>query len=291
MIVRLFYLIIRCGWEILGIAFSIATIAATVFNSNELLQLLAEARSYIVITVIALILIWFKELRSISSSLVESDVKITIKFGSIFNKRSNIFVPFNSQFRTVFPYGDSISEKSIHGQVIKRVYKGDPNRLEAQLISLCQKQYPENKQKKFPPGFTIVDIVQKQFYYFVVTAKIDEKAVSNTTEEMIIQALENFWNYLDTSASNDLPISIPLIGCGQGRLTIKQEQIVRDIIQSFIVHIRRTNTSAVKELIVHIPFYSLIDGKIDLFSLKQFLGYICSEPGPNKNFYSRGLEA
>ena len=188
----------------------------------------------------------------------------------------------NSKLLSCFERNASVSTRSIQGQVISKHYFSDPKRLDAHLQSLLQERSPECSAP-YLPGFTLMDKFKHLHYYYVVTAEINEKGASRTTEDFVIQALENFWEYLDDNPSNDLPLSLPLIGCGQGRLIDKQERMLRNIVQSFITHIRKKNTSPVKDLIVFIPFQSLLHNSVDVIKIKQFIGYVCSEPFPNKH--------
>lgn len=260
-----------------------------VFKNEVILNPFRSFWIYLIIFVISLIKVWYCELRKIAGVLDNSDIRITIKFGNIFRGKHNIFIPMNSKLVSCFSNSTFVSKKSVQGQAISRHYLSDPKRLDAQLQALLQERHPECKAP-YAPGFTVTDKIGNLHYYFVVTAEINEKGASNTTEEFIIQALENFWDYLDDNPSNDLPLSLPLIGCGQGRLIDKKERMLRTICQSFITHIRKKKTSSIKELRLYIPLSSIFQGSVDIVRIKQFIGYVCSEPFPDKNFLSRGIE-
>lgn len=283
-------LIIHSYFGIYGIICGIASFSYLVFEEDLILQPFRSLWLYLIILVITAVVVWYREIREVSDMLGDFDIRITVKFGNIFFSRNrNIFIPINSRFRSSFGNNVFVSTKSIQGQAIKKFYSNEPKRLDAQLQSLI-KERNSGITAPFPPGFTLVDKIKKNHNYFVVTAEVNDKGASSTSEEFVIQALENFWNFLDDNPSNDLPLSLPLVGCGQGRLIKRQEIMMRNIFQSFITHIRRTNISPIKELIVYIPFKSLFQCNVDILKIKQFIGYICSEPIPDKHFSSRGLE-
>lgn len=261
----------------------------SVFKIDFVLDWFRYPWIYLGILVYAIVIIWWQEVRQITGILDGSSISITVKFGDILKERQNLFIPMNSKFQSCFKNSEIVSTKSVQGQVIRKYYENTPDNLDAQLKHKLEALNP-GLHVPYPAGLTLVDKKKKQNLYFVVTADINDNGASRTTEDYILQALENFWDYLDDSPSNDLSLSVPLIGCGQGRLLNKQDRMMRNIFLSFITHIRRKNSSPIKNLIVYIPYEYLLHKQVDIQKIKQFVGYICSEPSPDKNFMSRGIE-
>jgi len=273
---------------IVGAFFSFGQIISVVMKNNNILNLFAKWYIWISFITISVINGWWTKLRCIKGTIPDKSVNLCIKFCSVVNKKRTIVVPINTKFDSSFFEKKTISSKSVQYAIIQKAFKGSCKEMDSMIVDSLKETYGDYK-KEYPLG-TVVHVNNKKYsLLFLADAIMSDRAVSKTTEEQIIQSLDGFWNYLDEFASNDTPIALPLLGTGQGRLSIKFTDIVHLIIMSYVTHIQNTKKIPIRELIICIPIQTVKKNYIDIKKLQIYMEYICNKPSVNHSYASQKL--
>lgn len=174
----------------------------------------------------------------VSYKLNGRDVTIEIAVGDMFDFPGALVVGTNTTFDTRISR-QLISEKSVQGQFTKRYY-GDETQLNAELQThLAQVPYEElpearvGKNRRYPIGTVVRLNPRDRAAYFVATAHVNEYGVASGTYENLKNALAELWVFIGDRGMKETLVT-PILGTGLGRLTTPREEVVREIVKSFV---------------------------------------------------------
>lgn len=228
-------------------------------------------------------LIWtLKEIapkKRYAKKLTDMDVTIEIVIGNIFKQQGALIIPTNTTFDTDISLRSNakaiVSEKSIQGQFTNKHYGNRlavldnelENSLAAEPFVTASKSY--GKQKEYALG-TVASLHSGQHnYYWLAMAKLNNHATAGTTRENIRTALATLWNHLSVAGDYEENIVIPVLGTGFSRVATPREEIIKDIIQSFIAACR--NTKFCQKLTIVINASDYIKNGMNLKMLHDYL--------------------
>lgn len=167
------------------------------------------------------------------------DIKIKIIIGDMLKESGGKIVPTNTTFDTKRE-GDFISEKSIQGQIEEKYFK---NNIQA-LDTLIEKELNNiekfkkldrkySKDKQYEIGTTIKLIINNDKYYFLAIADVNEFGQPKASYENILISLPRLWEFILEKGHME-PIVIPVLGTGRAGINQSKENVIKQIIFSFI---------------------------------------------------------
>lgn len=238
----------------------------------------------ILLTLLASIiaLITLKPTTSVKARLKQRDLNIYIEVGDLFVPNKTLVIGTNTSFDTSFE-NNLINPTSLQGQFTKRFYGDTVQYLDADLnksldgvnsTSLKRQEKRVGKLEQYPIG-TVAKIAPKnQEAYLVAMARINTHGVASTTIEDIRTALSALWIHISEKGGGLPSLRVPILGTGFGKLTETREQVVREILRSFVAAC--ASDRFCDEFTIVISVKDFIEHQIDLNELGDFLKYLTS---------------
>ena len=213
----------------------------------------------------------------ISHCLINRDVRIEICISDIFKQKGSFIIGSNTTFETDI---DSriISSDSIQGQFTKRYYdkidhldKDISHELKNEEFELLQ-DGRKGKVERYPLG-TVVKIRSKnQTAYFLAIAELNKHGNASGSFENLKTALSSLWEFI-ASRGDFESLIVPILGSGFTRLQNKRDEIIREIIQSFIA--ANSDDKFTDKLIIVIFPKDCCEYKLNLQNLNKYLEHLC----------------
>lgn len=233
---------------------------------------------FILAVAIALIvgLIWSWP-RPIAQDYSVPNTKITIVKGNILDETKHIVIGTNDTFDTETPV--IISQESLQGQALQRLYGGDLKELDAQLASVLIGKptvgsiIKSGKQLQYGVG-TIATVKQSaRLIFFLAYCEMDTHNTAHSTPDKVWKSLLLLWDEVSKHA-NGGSVSVPVIGGGQARLSsiVPAQDAIRLTILSFMFASRRSKVCDELRIVVRPEDYK----KLDRLELQSFLSSLRS---------------
>lgn len=205
------------------------------------------------------------------------DILIQVIVGDILKMKGDYVIGSNVTFDTVLDK-NFISPKSVQGQFTKKYYDNVAH-LDNDLDGSLKNQAHEvdsnrqtGKQKRYPIG-TVARISPKsQTAYFLAIAEINDRGNATGTFENLKVALARFWDFLINNGNME-PIVMPILGSGFSRINQKREDIIHEIINSFVAACAARKFCEKLVLVIHPK--DLTNCKINLTDLDNYTAHIC----------------
>ena len=202
----------------------------------------------------------------------------------MFRIQAAFVIPCNRTFDTSLE-DDIISPKSTQGQFTKHFFSGSLNQLDDQIcMNLDSNQgttlninKPYGKQIEFPVGTVVAVSSREQIAYLVAIASLNEYKRASASIEDILDALPMTWEFIRTRGELG-SLCCPIIGTGFSRLAVTREDLIREIIKSFVSACRAGNFC--EKLTIAIAPSDFKSGKVNLETLRRFLEHECLFPAP-----------
>ncbi|MBL7998877.1 MAG: hypothetical protein JNL32_09600 [Candidatus Kapabacteria bacterium] len=163
------------------------------------------------------------------------DSKVVLHFENAFDiESSSVIIPINNLFK-VNPNGNLNNSSSMLSQFVKDFYDNKPENLQHEIDKKVREQYYiDNKEET---GFRIGTVVpikamNRQFYLLANTT-LNSSGRSVARKEELEQSLNELWIYLSNHAGKE-HFTIPLLGTGRGRIEKTREEVIKEIILSFL---------------------------------------------------------
>lgn len=172
-----------------------------------------------------------------------TDASIEIVSGDIFKQKGAIVIPCNTSFDTKVNE-QIISRKSVQGIFTSEVLNGDVAYLDEKInyqlrdIQYCKERTSMvgGNSKIYKMGTTIeIDWKdEKNKYYLLSMAELNEFGIASTDREKLVSAMEGLWDFIATKSSLPDVINIPLLGTNFGRSNLNAYSTVLLIAMSYI---------------------------------------------------------
>lgn len=197
------------------------------------------------ITLIIASLVYGVFIRKVKRVSTGNKNSVYLCYGDIFKfmkkQQRNIIISVNRCFDTEID-NHLISEKSLHGQLFKKLYKSDytANSLNDKLQNiLSESRYnykqlsssdkPQGNLKRYGVG-SIIEFKENLVTYFLLgLTSIDKELMAHTTLDEYIYSINKLIDYC-YAHSQGFPIIMPLIGGGFARVGIKDKDILQLIL-------------------------------------------------------------
>lgn len=205
------------------------------------------------------------------------DILIQVVVGDILKMKGDYVIGSNVTFDTALDK-NFISLKSVQGQFTKKYYDNVAhldNDLEESLKDQAHEVVSDRqtgKKKRYPIG-TVAKISPKnQTAYFLAIAEINDRGNATGTYENLKVALARLWDFL-INHGNMEPIVVPILGSGFSRINEKREDIIHEIINSFIAACAARKFCEKLVLVIHPK--DLRNCNINLTDLDNYTAHIC----------------
>ena len=216
----------------------------------------------------------------IRSKVKGTDSTIEIRVGDLFEQEGSVVVAAPTSFDTSME-DETIDVRSVQGQYTKRFCDSMENlngQIEASLQGVDfeerdEAEKPYGSRRRYPVGTVASVIFKGKRAYFVSIATLNAHRIAFATRNELLDALPALWENIRTRGGID-PINIPIIGSGFSRLNATREELVREIIKSFVA---ATHAGRFCErLRIMVSAQDFRDSAIDLEALSRFLEHECT---------------
>lgn len=215
---------------------------------------------------------------SFSYMLNGRDVKIEIRTGDAFRMSGALIVPTNTTFDT--DLGGLIARSpSIQGKLLRDYYDNRPEHLDLDIENeLIKEGYPvkevvvdkPGKKNRYELGSVIQIRKKDRFFYLLALTHISNFGRATSSKDDFYIALARLWTYI-MEHGDKCEIVIPVIGTGHARLTLKKEDVIKDIARSFIASCSEKTFCGKLTIAV----YPADLDKLDISELDEFLKFSC----------------
>ena len=226
-----------------------------------------------------------------SCRLKGRDVSIVIKIGDLFDVGGALVIGSNTTFDTELSV-DLISERSVQGQFTRKFYDSSAHLdadIDRSLAGVPRTEIParaHGKRFSYPIGTTASVRPKGRTAYLVAVASLNEHGVAHGTFDDIKSSLPALWEYVATRGDLQ-PLVMPVLGTGFSRLPQTREEIVREIVQSFVAACAAQRPC--ESLTIVIPIADFYDHSVDLDELERFTQHVCKySDAPNPPVAGRG---
>lgn len=199
------------------------------------------------------------------------DISVELVIGDIFKQDGPIIVGSNTAFETSQTL---ISKTSLQG-LFSSKYFSDIRSINDQVNS----QQP-NRPVDF--GTTVTVRGNNRVAYFCAIAEMNEAGVARSNMENLRASLGGLWVYLSRNAEKCI-LNVPVLGSGFSRISASREEIIQEIVLSFLVAITDSSFCEGIRIVVHpkdVKKYGLKIDKITKF-LEHHCQYAPQSPGRN----------
>lgn len=207
--------------------------------------------------------------------------KLYIQYGNIFDEkviinsleRRNIVIPVNRCFDTIVD-NDLISEKTLHGDFLKKLYAQNIYTENSLNIKIQQKlanmnyktisknDKPRGNRKRYDVGTIInLPISNKENYLLWGLSSFDNQLKAYTTMQEYVLAVQKLIEACNTE-SEGFPVVIPLVGAGLSRTNKGQEDIISYLINAFKLNKSEINCD------IHIVIKEELKNEISIIDIK-----------------------
>lgn len=218
-----------------------------------------------------------KPQRTVTRKLNGRDVTITITVGDMFAMSGAFIVGSNTTFDTRIS-NELIAANSIQGVYTKRYYS-DESQLDHALNAALAGQAPTKltgkrvgKNQRYALGTCARVNPKGRTAYFVAIADINEHGVASSQIEDLKDSLSKLWVFISTRGTKE-SLVMPVLGTGFSRLSQPREEIVREIIRSFIAAC--SERTFADSLTIAIAPQDVVKHGIALDCLGAFLSHEC----------------
>ena len=200
--------------------------------------------------------------RSIPKSRVrlcirQINTQVEVAFGDLFKQEGHKVVPVNEFFDTEL--GDCVSDRSVHGQFIIGVYKGDSNSLDQHLRSALANVTGEEVRRergrttKYPIGTTaVIGDLPGARYFLAALCHTDINTLKASADVPDLWlTLSGLWKSVREHA-NAYPVNIPLFGSGLAQIRLSPQQLLQVMLLSLVMEAKsREISTGVIRIVLH----------------------------------------
>lgn len=222
---------------------------------------------------------------SVSHKLVRNDILIEIRVDNLFDVEGAFVLSTNTTFDTDMSAG-LISKMSLQGQFTTNYYdkvehlnrdleeslKGEVP-ISEDTIGNTKRHKIGGKTKCYEIG-TVAQVcpTDEVVVYLVAIAHINDNGKAYGTVEEVIKGLGKLWYYIGEHGELE-PIVVPVLGTGLTRIRISREDMIREIIKSFITACSEKKFTEKLTIVISESDYRKY--KIDLDELGKYLYHHC----------------
>jgi hypothetical protein len=176
------------------------------------------------------------------------DMTVVIERGDLFDRPEHLVVGFSDTFDTTVGAGGPVSAASVQGQLLDRLYGGNPEHLDRDLAAALRGVRPQSRERRdrkplgkltrYPVGTVAALGGGPRLVFAVAYSRLGNDGVAHSSVEDLWFSLNRLWDAVYQHGQQD-SVAVPLIGAGLARLSfLGEEDILRLIVLSFVVRSR-----------------------------------------------------
>lgn len=264
-------------FQLIGVLLSLIKVGEYFFGDQEWFKKTADFSFPIFLFILIILIVRARPRFTISKRIIGTDVDIEIKIKDIFSSNKAIIIGCNTTF-DISVRKNIIDAKSIQGQYLRQYFEEEVE-LEELVEQELRKLSPSNitQQLKnineYKIGTTIA-VGKKRKAYLVAIAKLNAYNTAETDDNSFLGSLPKMWSEI-RSKGNMENLDCPILGSGFARLNIKRQQLLIELIRSFIVATR--DGKLTEKITFYISHGDFKKGHINMKELKQLLEYECTQ--------------
>lgn len=215
---------------------------------------------------------------SVKYRLHGRDVWIEIRVDNIFSVPGAMVISTNSTFETRISDGP-ISRHSLQGQFTTKYYKDREEDLIRDLRASLENTQPISRGNRdieehveYELGTVAKIRSEQRTVYMIAVARMNEHGTASSSPNSVSQVLGRLWHYIGTQGELE-PLSVPILGTGRARMMVQREEMVRQIIDSFVAAC--SEKKFCDELVVVISKFDYHKFQMDLQELGDYLYHTC----------------
>lgn len=216
---------------------------------------------------------------AVKSRISGTDIYIEIRVCDLFSRPGALIVGSNTTFDTTLD-DHTISARSVQGQFTKR-YFPDVKVLDREIsdslggtkfeeLTITNKPY--GKLRRYPVGTVAAVSFSGRRGYMLAIATLNRHRVAEATRQDVLDALPDLWELIRSRGGLD-PLSCPILGSGFSRLNAQREDLMREIVKSFVAACQVGKFC--EQLTVVVNPDDFWTARIDLEALGSFLEHEC----------------
>ena len=217
---------------------------------------------------------------SVKERISDTDADVEVRVGDIFSQPYAVIIGSNTTFDTAMD-DKTISHKSLQGQFTQKYCPSIPE-LDKQIDFALQNVSPRNtrnkqdkpygKSKEYELGTVAPIHIGGKRAYFVSIAVLNEHRVATSDRDDFLDSLPRMWAEIRRRGEFE-PLCCPVLGAGFSRLNLTREELIREIIKSFVTAI--VEAKFCENLTVVISPKDFREGHVDLMKIGRFLEHEC----------------
>jgi hypothetical protein len=218
----------------------------------------------------------------IACRVKNQDVTVEIAVGDIFSFSGSLIIGSNTTFDTNVSQ-NLIARTSIQGIFTEKYYSSPAEldtALEPALNGLPHTEllgHRVGKGKEYPIGTCVRVNTRERSAYLLALAKMNAHGVAQSSFQDLQDTLPKLWEFIATRGSKE-DLLIPVLGTGFSRLLQSRQDVIREIILSFLAAC--TERTFCDKLTIVIAPQDLAKNNISIESLGDFLGHHCRYRAP-----------
>lgn len=215
--------------------------------------------------------------RRITQDYGAPKTKISIVNGDMLAETTHLVIGTNDTFDTETP--TIISKGSLQGQALQVLYGGDLKELDAQLATALAGKSTvgtiakAGKQIQYGIGTIATVKHASRLIFFLAYCEMDSHNTAHSTPDKVWKSLLLLWDEVSKKSNGD-PVSIPVIGGGQARLSsvVPAQDAIRLTVLSFMFASREAKVCDELRIVLRPEDYK----KLDRLELQSFLSSLRS---------------
>ena len=216
----------------------------------------------------------------VRATIQGTDADIEIRIGDLFEQDGAVVVAAPTSFDTSME-DNTIDERSVQGQYTKRFCDSFES-LDRQIANSLsgipfetrdRTDKPYGSLRRYPVGTVANVVFGGKRAYFVAIATLNAHRNAFATRNELLDALPELWENIRMRGNMD-SINVPILGSGFSRLNATREELVREIVKSFVAATHAGRFC--EQLRIVISASDFRERKVDLGALGRFLEHECT---------------
>lgn len=218
---------------------------------------------------------------SIHSRISGTDVDVAIRVASLFDSNGAIIAGCNTTFDISVSDG-VISEKSVQGQYLMKYFRNEKELKDLVASALngfspigtrTRDDKPYGNREEYEIGTTVALTHGPRNAFFVAISRLNKHRTAESNDQEYLDALPRMWSAIRSRGGLD-NLDCPIIGSGFARLKLNREELLMELIKSFVVATR--DGKLTEKITFFVSWNDFNRGRVDLNNLQKFLDYQCS---------------
>ncbi|MFC9467163.1 macro domain-containing protein [Streptomyces coelicoflavus] len=185
---------------------------------------------------------------SVERQFKQSGFSVVVRVGDLFAETADLVIGFTDTFDTSTERGDIVSPRSVQGQLLSKVFRGDVAALDSSLLAPLrdtptvavesESSKPRGKRVRYPIGTVAAIVHEGRTYYGVAYSRLGNDLVAKSSVDYLWRGLGNLWTAVAAHGHLE-PVAIPIIGSDLAKVSsLGREGLLKMILLSFVAESR-----------------------------------------------------